>query len=190
MAQAMHWAERTLIFELELLSIKGAAGQARAQESEIAAASEVGIVERKAGIAPPAAASAAVPLGDIRVSFKLDPAAEWRNLRRRALDRLTYLHQRHAGRKEATVEAKAEGIAGSGRARLRQQWNGQPPRGCRDGHRRARVRAIRSRSPFTAPDKASSRCLQTEWPAQLLIKAKYVGNATQLEITRAVKKNE
>jgi FKBP-type peptidyl-prolyl cis-trans isomerase FklB len=178
----------TLIFDLELLGIRGVAGQKRAQESEMAAGSQVGIVERKAGIAPPAAAPAVVPLGDIRVSFKLDPllsgatygGEHW-------IASPTFTSGMQVG-KEATVEAKAEGIAGSGApVAATMEWNPA------DAGMVTVVPGESNQVKITVHRAGQSKVTVSSngVAKQLLIKAKYVGNATQLEITRpAVQKNE
>jgi FKBP-type peptidyl-prolyl cis-trans isomerase len=169
----------TLIFDLELVSIKSRVMNAQEAQSETAPDSEAGIVQQQA--AEPGAANSGVPLSDIRVSFKLDPrlsGATYGGERWIASTPFTSLAQVGT---QATVEVKADGVAKNGAPiRAAVEWTPADPEmiSVAPGENSQVKITVHhaGESKLTVASNGVSK--------QLLVKAKYVGNATQVEISQ------
>jgi FKBP-type peptidyl-prolyl cis-trans isomerase FklB len=169
----------TLIFDLELVSIKSRVINAQEKDNETAADSEVGIVQQLA--ADPVPANSTAPLGDLRISFKLDPrlsGATYGGERWIASTPFTSLAQVGT---QATVEVKADGVAKNGApVRAAVEWRPADPEMITVApgeNSQARITVHHAgESKVTVASNGVSK--------QLLVKAKYVGNATQVEISQ------
>ena len=169
----------TLIFDLELVSIKSRVINAQEKENETAADSEAGIVEQLA--ADPAPANSTAPLGDLRISFKLDPRLSgptyggdhW-------IVSSPFTSVAQVGT-QATVEAKVDGVAKNGApVRAAAEWTPADPEMV------TVAPAENSQVKITVHHAGESKVTVASngVSKQLLIKAKRVGNATQVEISQ------
>jgi FKBP-type peptidyl-prolyl cis-trans isomerase FklB len=168
----------TLIFDLELVSIRSRVTNSQEAQNETAPDSEAGIVQQQA--AEPSAANS-VPLSDIRVSFKLDPrlsGATYGGERWIASSPFTSLAQVGT---QATVEVKADGVAKNGApVRTAVEWTPADPGMI------SVVPGENSQVKITVHHAGESKLTvaSSGVSKQLLVKAKYVGNATQVEISQ------
>jgi FKBP-type peptidyl-prolyl cis-trans isomerase FklB len=168
----------TLIFDLELVSIKNRVMNSQEAQNETPD-SEAGIVQQQA--AEPSAATSAAPLSDIRVSFKLDPrlsGATYGGERWIATSPFTSLAQVGT---QATVEVKADGVAQNGApVRTAVEWTPTDPGMI------SVVPGENSQVKITVHHAGESKLTVASdgVSKQLLVKAKYVGNATQVEISQ------
>ena len=169
----------TLIFDLELVSIRIRVMNAQEAQSEPTPDSEPGIVQQQA--AEPSAPNSAVPLSDIRVSFKLDPrlsGATYGGERWIVSSPFTSLAQVGT---QATVEVKANGVAKNGApVRAAVEWTPADPEmiSVAPGENSQVKITVHhaGESKLTVASNGVSK--------QLLVKAKHVGNATQVEISQ------
>jgi FKBP-type peptidyl-prolyl cis-trans isomerase FklB len=169
----------TLIFDLELVSIKSRVINAQEKESETAADSEAGIVQQLA--ADPTPANSTAPLGDLRISFKLDPRLSgptyggdhW-------IVSSPFTSVAQVGT-QATVEAKVDGVAKNGApVRAAAEWTPADPEMI------TVAPAENSQVKITVHHAGESKVTVASngVSKQLLVKAKRVGNATQVEISQ------
>jgi len=169
----------TLIFDVELLSIRSRVLNTHERQVELAADSEAGIVQQEA--AEPAIANSNVPVSDIRVSFKLDPRLSgptyggdhWI-----ASSPFTSLAQVGT---QATVEAKVDGVAKNGApVRVAVEWTPADPEmiSVAPGENNQVKITVHhaGESNLTVASNGVSK--------KLLVRAKNVGNATQVEIVQ------
>jgi FKBP-type peptidyl-prolyl cis-trans isomerase FklB len=169
----------TLIFDLELVSIKSRVPNAEEAQSETTPDSEVGIVQQQA--AEPGAANAGAPLSDIRISFKLDPrlsGATYGGERWIASSPFTSLAQVGT---QATVEVKADGVAQNGApVRAAVEWKPADPEMV------TVAPGENSQVKITVHHAGESKVTVASngVSKQLIVKAKYTGNATQVEISQ------
>ena len=169
----------TLVFELELVSIKSRVTSPEETQSETAGDSEPGVVQQQA--AEPAIAKTTLPLEDIRISFKLDPrlsGATYGGERWIASSPFTSLAQVGT---QATVEAKADGVAKSGApVHATVEWKPADPEMI------TVASGENSQVKITVHHAGESKLTVAAngVSKQLLVKAKYVGNATQVEISQ------
>jgi hypothetical protein len=169
----------TLVFELELVSIKSRVMNSQEAQTETAPDSDAGIVQVQA--AEPGAANSGLPLSDIRVSFKLDPrlsGATYGGERWIASTPFTSLAQVGT---QATVEVKGEGVAENGApVRAPVEWTPADPGMI------SVVPGENSQVKITVHHAGESKLTVASngVSKQLLVKAKYVGNATQVEISQ------
>jgi len=169
----------TLIFDLELVSIKSRVKNAQEAQNEPAPDSEPGIVQQQA--ADPSAANSSVPLSDIRVSFKLDPrlsGATYGGERWIVSTPFTSLAQVGT---QATVEVKADGVAKNGApVHAAVEWKPADPGMI------SVAPGENSQVKVTVHHAGESKLIVASngVSKQLLVKAKYVGNATQVEISQ------
>jgi len=169
----------TLIFDLELVSIRIRVMNAQEAQSEPTPDSEPGILQQQA--AEPSAPNSAVPLSDIRVSFKLDPrlsGATYGGERWIVSSPFTSLAQVGT---QATVEVKANGVAKNGApVRAAVEWTPADPEmiSVAPGENSQVKITVHhaGESKLTVASNGVSK--------QLLVKAKHVGNATQVEISQ------
>jgi FKBP-type peptidyl-prolyl cis-trans isomerase len=169
----------TLIFDLELVSIKSRIINAQEKDSETAADAEAGLVQQLA--ADPAPANSTAPLGDLRISFKLDPRLSgptyggdhW-------IVSSPFTSVAQVGT-QATVEAKVDGVAMNGApVHAAAEWTPADPEMI------TVARAENSQVKITVHHAGESKVTVASngVSKQLLVKAKRVGNATQVEISQ------
>jgi FKBP-type peptidyl-prolyl cis-trans isomerase len=169
----------TLIFDLELVSIKSRVPNAQEEQSDTALDSEAGIVQQQA--AAPGAANSKIPLSEIRVSFKLDPrlsGATYGGERWIASSPFTSLAQVGT---QATVEAKVDGVSKNGApVRVAVEWTPADPEmvSVAPGEN-SQVKITVHHAGESNLTVASNGVSKT-----LLVRAKNVGNATQVEISQ------
>ncbi len=169
----------TLIFDLELVSIKSRVTNSQEAQSETATDSEAGIVQQLA--ADPIPANSTAPLGDLRISFKLDTrlsGATYGGERWIASTPFTSLAQVGT---QATVEVKADGVAKNG-APIRAAVEWRPA----DPEMITVAPGENSQAKITVHHAGESKVTVASngVSKQLLVKAKYIGNATQVEISQ------
>jgi FKBP-type peptidyl-prolyl cis-trans isomerase len=169
----------TLIFDLELVSIKSRVINSHEAEDETTADAEPGIVQQQAAEANAAASS--VPLSDLRISFKLDPRLSgptYGGERWIASSPFTSLAQVGT---QATVEAKVDGVTKSGaQVNAAAQWIPADPEMVTVATgENSQVKIMVHHAGESKVTVASNGVSK-----QLLVKAKYVANATQVEISQ------
>jgi FKBP-type peptidyl-prolyl cis-trans isomerase FklB len=169
----------TLVFDLELVSVRSRITSPEETQGETAVDSEPGVVQQQA--AEPAIAKTAVPLEDIRISFKLDPrlsGATYGGERWIASTPFTSLAQLGT---QATVEVKADGVAQNGApVRAAVEWTPADPGMI------SVVAGENSQVKITVHHAGESKVTVASngVSKQLIVKAKYTGNATQVEISQ------
>ena len=170
----------TLIFDLELVSIRSKVRNAQEPQTEMAAgAEEAGIVQQQA--AEPAEVASSVPLSDIRISFKLDPRLSgptYGGERWIASSPFTSLAQLGT---QATVEAKVDTLAKNGAPiRTAVEWTPADPEMI------TVAQTENSQVKITVHHAGESKVMVASngISKQLLVKATHVGNSTQIEISQ------
>jgi FKBP-type peptidyl-prolyl cis-trans isomerase FklB len=169
----------TLVFDLELVSIRSRVTSPEETQSETAVDSEPGVVQQQA--AELGAANAGVPLSDIRISFKVDPrlsGGTYGGERWIASSPFNSLAQVGT---QATVEAKVDGVAKSGApVRATVEWKPADPEMITVAPgENSQVRITVHHAGESKVTVASNGISK-----QLIVKAKYTGNATQVEISQ------
>jgi len=169
----------TLVFELELVSIRGRVTNSEETQSEMANDSDAGIVQQQA--AEPVVAKTTLPLEDIRISFKLDPRLSGSTYGgERWIVATPFTSVAQVGTK-ATVEAKVEGVAQNGApVRASVEWTPADPEMI------TVASGENSQVKITVHHAGESKLTVASngVTKQLLVKAKSVGNATQVEISQ------
>ena len=169
----------TLIFDLELVSIRSRVNNTQEPQTEIASGLESGIVQQKAS--EPVPVDSAIPVSDLRISFKLDPRLSgptYGGERWIASSPFTSLAQVGT---QASVDAKADGVAKNGAPlRTAVQWTPSDPEmitvaAAEDTQVKITVHHAGESKLIVASNGISK---------ELRVKAKYVGNATQIEISQ------
>jgi FKBP-type peptidyl-prolyl cis-trans isomerase FklB len=169
----------TLVFDLELVSIRSRVTSPEETQSETAVDSEPGVVQQQA--AEPAIAKTTLPLEDIRISFKLDPrlsGATYGGERWIASSPFNSLAQVGT---QATVEAKVDGVAKNGASvRTAAEWKPADPEMV------TVAPGENSQVKITVHHAGESKVTVASngVSKQLIVKAKYTGNATQVEISQ------
>jgi len=169
----------TLVFELELVSIRSRVTNPEETQSEIAIDSNAGIVQQQA--AEPVVAKTALPLEDIRISFKLDPRLSGSTYGgERWIVATPFTSVAQVGT-QATVEAKVEGVAQNGApVRASVEWTpADLDMITVASGENSQVKIIVHHAGESKLTVASNGVTK-----QLLVKAKRVGNATQVEISQ------
>jgi FKBP-type peptidyl-prolyl cis-trans isomerase len=169
----------TLIFDLELVSIRSRVNNTQEPQTEIASGLESGIVQQKAS--EPVPVDSAIPVSDLRISFKLDPRLSgptYGGERWIASSPFTSLAQVGT---QASVDAKADGVAKNGAPlRTAVQWTPSDPEmitvaAAEDTQVKITVHHAGESKLIVASNGISK---------ELRVKAKYVGNTTQIEISQ------
>jgi FKBP-type peptidyl-prolyl cis-trans isomerase len=169
----------TLVFDLELVSIRSRVTSPEEAQSETAVGSEPGVVQQQA--AELGAANAGVPLSDIRISFKVDPrlsGGTYGGERWIASSPFNSLAQVGT---QATVEAKVDGVAKNGASvRTAAEWKPADPEMV------TVAPGENSQVKITVHHAGESKVTVASngVSKQLIVKAKYTGNATQVEISQ------
>lgn len=169
----------TLVFELELLSIRSRVTNPEETHTGMALDSEAGVVQQQA--AEPSVVNPTLPLEDIRISFKLDPrlsGSTYGGERWIASSPFTSVAQVGT---QATVEAKVEAVAQNGApVRAAVEWTPADPEMitvASGENSQVKITVHHAgESKLTVASNGVSK--------QLLVKAKSVGNATQVEISQ------
>jgi FKBP-type peptidyl-prolyl cis-trans isomerase FklB len=172
--------DATLIFELELLGIRGGAAGRQEPQTETAGR-DTGIVEQKAGIGVQAAARSTAPLADMRISFKLDPRVSGATYGgERWIAAPTFTSPRQVG-KEASIEARAEGVTRNGApVSAAAEWKPADP----EMVTVAQGEGDHVKLTVHYPGQSRVTVAANGVSKELLVKATYVGDATQVEISR------